>query len=392
MKYRRFGKTELQIPVISCGGMRFQSSWKSEDPVSDESQRNLERCVRRALEHGINHFETARGYGTSENQLGRILPTLPRHEIIVQTKVAPNADPARFTEVFETSMGFLRLDYVDLFAFHGVNTHESADNMMGCLETAQGWKREGRIRHLGFSTHGPLDVILRCIETDALDYINLHWYYIFQDNWPAVLEARKRDMGVFIISPNDKGGMLYNPSEKLRRLTAPLHPMAFNDLFCLSRPEVHTLSCGAARPEDFDIHVEAVEMLDRADELLPPILERLEAEMEGVLGREWVETWQEGLPEWDQTPGNVNIPAILRLRNLVLAFDMHEFARKRYNLLGNGGDWFPGENAAKVEELDLAPCLARSPHADRVPALLMETHERLAGEAVKRLQQSSREP
>jgi len=75
MEYRRFGRTDFQIPVISCGGMRYQESWKDDDPVSDESQKNLEACIRKALDLGINHIETARGYGTSEYQLGKICVT-----------------------------------------------------------------------------------------------------------------------------------------------------------------------------------------------------------------------------------------------------------------------------------------------------------------------------
>src|SRR6267142_5497093 len=91
MKYRSFGRTKLSMPVISCGGMRYQHSWKDEDAggITAEGQANLEATIHRALELGINHIETARGYGTSELQLGRILPRLPRDKIIVQTKVSP---------------------------------------------------------------------------------------------------------------------------------------------------------------------------------------------------------------------------------------------------------------------------------------------------------------
>ena len=98
MKYRRFGKTNLQMPVFSCGGMRFQQSWDDlpAEKVEESVQRNLEATVLRALELGINHIETARGYGTSEMQLGWILPKLPRDKMIVQTKVEPMADPAQF--------------------------------------------------------------------------------------------------------------------------------------------------------------------------------------------------------------------------------------------------------------------------------------------------------
>lgn len=387
MYYRRFGKTELQMPVITCGGMRFQHSWKSDDPVPEESQKNVEACVHRALELGINHFETARGYGTSEYQLGRILPTLPRADIIVQTKVGPDADVEKFKAAFEKSMGLLHMDYLDIFSFHGINDEQSFQNTLTCLDQAMAWKKEGRIRFVGFSTHGPTDIIVKAIKTDAFDCVNLHWYYIYQANWPAIEEARKRDMGVFIISPNDKAGLLFQPSRKLEQLTAPYHPMVFNGLFCLARPEVHTLSVGVAKPQDFDLHMQTVNKLSDAAALIAPVERRLHDEMERVLGKEWVRTWEIGLPEWHNTPGHINIPWILRLRNLVLAFDMIEFAKARYNLLGSGGNWFPGNKADKLHEQDLSDCLKASPWATDIPKMLAETHELLGGEQRKRLQQ-----
>ncbi len=387
MRYRRYGRTELQIPVISCGGMRYQGDFKSPEDVTEDNVRHVEACVRRALELGINHIETARGYGTSEYQLGRILPQLPREELIVQTKVAPADEVDEFVENFEYSMSMLNLDYIDLFAFHGINSPVEHERTLKCLDIALQWKKEGRVRHIGFSTHGPTEALIEAIKLDCLDYINLHWYYIFQDNWPAILEARKRDMGIFIISPNDKGGMLQQPTPKLVELCKPLHPMVFNGLFCLSHPEVHTLSCGVAQPSDFDIHMETVEKLDQAEELIEPIIARLEAAMEEAVGAEWAHTWQEGLPEWQETPGDINIPIIMRLRNLAIAYDMIEYGKMRYNLLGNGGSWFPGLKAENLDKHDLAPCLAKSPHADKIPGYLAEAHEMLVGEEVKRLQE-----
>src|SRR5262245_5909850 len=116
MKYRRFGRTELAMPVISCGGMRYQFKWQDvrPDDVPADNQANLEATIHRAFELGINHIETARGYGSSEMQLGRVLPTLPRGKIIVQTKVAPMASTEEFLRTFDRSLKYLRLDYVDL--------------------------------------------------------------------------------------------------------------------------------------------------------------------------------------------------------------------------------------------------------------------------------------
>lgn len=393
MKYRRFGRTNLQMPVFTCGGMRFQHAWKdeSQESIPSDNQENLERTVRRALELGINHIETARGYGTSEMQLGRFLPQLPRQEMIVQTKLGPTADPDEFLKNFETSMGYLGLEHVELLSIHGINNEETLNNAIkknGCVAAARKLQEQGRVKFLGFSTHGPPEIIRRAIESDEFDYVNLHWYFVNDFNWPAILAARARDMGVFIISPNDKGGMLYKPSEKLVRLCAPLSPMAFNNLYCLARPEVHTLSVGASRPEDFDEHVGSLEFYERAKEVMAPVEARLRAEMAAVLGEDWCRNWWQGIPEFYQLPKEINVLEILRLWNFAKSLDLVEFGKMRYNLLGNAEHWFPGTNAAQFDEGLLLEQLGKSPFATKIPAILREAHELLLGEEKKRLSES----
>lgn len=378
------------MPVLSCGGMRYQHKWDDVPPedIPRENQENLERTIHRALELGINHIETARGYGSSEMQLGWVLPKIPREKIIVQTKVAPAADPKEFVANFEKSMAYLGLEHVDLLSIHGINHRELLEQTVrkgGCLDAARQLCKEGRARHIGFSTHGSVDLIREAIGTGEFDYVNLHWYWVNHRNWPAVLDATRHDMGVFIISPNDKGGKLYAPPEKLVRLCEPLTPMAFNDLYCLRRPEVHTLSLGAARPSDFDEHIRAIGMLDQAESLEPPIDRRLRQAMAEVLGDDWLAGWEQGIPEWESVPGQIHIWEIIRLWNYAKSLDMTEFAKMRYNLLGNGGHWFPGLNAASLAEHDLRPCLSRSPFRDRIIEVLGEAHRMLAGDEVKRL-------
>jgi len=227
------------------------------------------------------------------------------------------------------------------------------------------------------------------IATDRFDYVNLHYYYIARKSALAVKAARRRDMGVFIISPNDKGGKLYDPPAKLRSLTAPFSPMRFNDLFCLSTPGVHTLSVGAAKPSDFDEHIAILDNLNDDGELtaetrsaVDEIIGRLDSEMAERLGAVWFARSLDKLPEFRETPGRINIPVIIRLWNLAKGLDMLEYAKMRYNLLGDGGDWFPGENAASAAELadDITKFLetSGSPFPERIVDALKDAHPLLA--------------
>ncbi len=393
MLYRRFGRTELKMPVFSCGGMRYQYKWQdlAMSDIPADSQINLESTIKRSLEVGINHIETARFYGSSEVQLGQILPKLNRQEIIVQTKVPPAKTGKEFREVFHRSLSLLNLDYVDLLGIHGINDQETYDQTMmknGAWETAKELQREGKVRFIGFSTHGPQELIINLINSDRFDYVNLHWYYINQYNWPAIEAATLHDMGVFIISPTNKGGLLNKPSQTLIELCDPLSPMVFNNLFCLSHPQVHTLSVGASIPGDFDEHLKTLPLLENAAEILPPIIKKWENTAIEKLGEDWLRNWEQGLPDYQNVPGNINIKTILWLRNLAIAYDMIEYGQMRYNLLGNGGHWFPGQKADKLLEYDLTDCLKNSPYGQQIPEFLLESDRLLGGTEVKRLSQS----
>ena len=395
MLRRRFGRTGLDMPLLSLGGMRFQQSWKDLelDHINPTSQRQVHLTLERAIQLGINHIETARHYGSSELQLGLAIPDLlPNTNYILQTKIPPREDVKAFEEELELSMECLGTSRFDLLSIHGINQPDHLDQTLrpgGCLEVAQRWQRRGRIGSIGFSTHAPTSLILTAIDSGAFDYINLHWYFIRQENEPALKAAHNRDLGIFIISPTDKGGHLHSPSKQLLELCSPLHPIVFNDLFCLQDQRVHTISIGAAKPEDFDLHIEAVARLSEATLIVPIIQARLQEAALAALGEPWLTSWHCGLPSWQDTPGSINLPLLLWLHNLIEAWGLEDYARARYRLLGQAGHWLPGINAdaldVTVSEEQLLAALKDSPWQCNIPNLLRRLRDRLQGDASQRL-------
>ena len=342
------------MPVLSLGGMRFQKSWNQLElnEISKEEQNKVVNILDLAELYGLNHIETARHYGTSEVQLGSAFKNIDLESKIIQTKIPPNEDINKFQDELKMSFQKLGIKKIDLLAIHGINTFEHLHQAIrsgGCVDALRKWQNDNLIGHIGFSTHGSLSLIQKAISSNKFDFVNLHWYFINQKNIEAIKLAKKFDLGVFIISPTDKGGHLHTPSDKICKLCAPLHPIVFNDLFCLSNDSVHTLSVGVAKETDFDYHLEAISLLHKSNDFVCSIENKLTQELIKVLGVDWYQNWDKNLPTWKNTPGEINIPVLLWLSNLLEAWDLEGFTKARYQLLGNGGHWFPGNNANMLD-------------------------------------------
>mmetsp|Transcript_9178 Transcript_9178/g.13074 ORF Transcript_9178/g.13074 Transcript_9178/m.13074 type:complete len:621 (-) Transcript_9178:4115-5977(-) len=390
----RFGKTELQMPVLTLGCMRFQQSWnhcKPEDQVldmskvEDECQDNLVEIIKYAYHCGVNHIETAQGYGSSQLQIGFALRKIfdsgeiKREDLIIQTKggVSASMTPEDYKKQVLSNIELLQLEYIDLFSVHGLNTELDYNKLFnngdqGNLITALHELRdEGKLRHIGFSTHGPADMIQRAIETDEFDYVNLHYHFCgsytasgdleFAGNLSNVRLAKQKDMGVFIISAFDKGGRLYAPSNKLRDITLPdMEPMAYGAIWIwqhhihdAENAPCHTTVVGAARPSDLDQPVLASFMLGDQDvtEKRQRVGHRLAQAMEEAVGKEWVESWHKGVPNAYESNYQTHLTGIVWIYNLIHGWGLLDFAKERYNpMVNNLKNW----DANKTKEENIA--------------------------------------
>lgn len=374
MQYRRFGKTNLNLSVFSLGTMRYLGS-----------QDIAQQTVLKAVALGINHIETARGYGNSEEYLGGVILSglfVPRSQIHITTKIPPTPDADTMGRFIDESLRRLNVDYIDCLGIHGLNTWEHFDwvtSTNGCMRAVEAAIGDGRVRHVGFSTHGSQDLILAVLDTDLFEFVNLHYYYFFSHHHLVIERAALKDMGIFIISPADKGGKLYTPPQKLRDLCHPFSPLELNYRFLLSDPRISTLSVGPANPEEL---IEPLRVCDSVGELTQEEIaafERLEQQQNSALATDKCSQCYACLP----CPQSINIPEVLRLRNLAVAYDMNDYGQYRYGMFENAGHWFPGMKANRCSEC--GDCLPRCPENLDIPSLLKDTHERLNRKAGRRL-------
>ncbi|WP_107667670.1 aldo/keto reductase [Cyanothece sp. BG0011] len=374
MQYRRFGKTNLNLSIFSLGTMRCLASPSL-----------FNDTLTTGISLGINHLETAKGYGKSEEFLGHFLQQqtlVSREELYITTKLNPTPDAELMAQWIDESLKRLKLDYIDCVAIHGINTWEHLEwitGANGCFLPLQRGLEEGKIGHLGFSTHGSLDVILAAIETDLFEFINLHYYYFFQRNEPAIALAAQKDMGIFIISPGDKGGLLYTPPALLQDLCAPFSPLELTYRFLLSDGRISTLSTGMANPREFE---PILSLFEKNDKLTPEESQKfnqLEEHLNTVLNTDKCSQCYQCLP----CPESINIPEILRLRNLAVAYEMKNYGQYRYGMLENAGHWFPGKKGHRCT--DCGDCLPRCPENLDIPQLLKDAHQRLNGSERRRL-------
>ena len=346
------------------------------------SEKNAIQIIEKAVDMGINHIETAKGYGKSEQYLGTALVSgLQRAQLYITTKITPTKDVSLIESSIDESLKNLNIDYLDFLAIHGINTWEHLETTCHGFKALHKLVSDGRVQHIGFSTHGPLEVILAAINTDFFEFINLHYYYFFQRHAPAVKLAYEKDMGIFIISPADKGGQLYTPPPILQELCQPFSPLELNYRFLLSDPRITTLSVGAARPEELEWPLTLSDRTEPLTSQEKEVFQGLETQASKSLGTEKCSQCYACLPCQEE----IHIPEVLRLRNLGVAYDMINFAKYRYRMFENAGHWFPGNKGNRCTEW--GECLPRCPEELDIPNLLKDSHERFKGISGRRLWQ-----
>jgi predicted aldo/keto reductase-like oxidoreductase len=213
----------LKISALGMGTMRLPTR-KDYNDIDEEATYEM---VKYAIEKGINYFDTAWGYhgGNSEIAMGNVLSKFPRESYYVATKF-PGYDVSnmdKVEEIFEKQLKRLKVDYFDFYLFHNVcekNINEYLDPQYKIYEYLLEQKRRGRIRHLGFSTHGSFETMQRFLDAYGKDmeFCQLQINYLdwkFQGAKEKVEMVTKLGIPVFVMEPVRGGKLATLPEEYL---------------------------------------------------------------------------------------------------------------------------------------------------------------------------------
>ena len=260
MIYRDF--QGMQLSALGMGTMRLPVT-DGQDGQIDEAR--AAEMFDYAYEHGINYFDTAWGYheGNSEVVTGRCLAKYPRRSFYLASKF-PGYDlgnMGKAEEIFEKQLEKCQVEYFDFYLVHNVCDlnigHYLDDETYGDVSYLKKQKELGRIRHLGFSLHGGLDVLERFLAAyeDAMEFcqIQLNWMdWEFQDARGKVDRLRQAGIPVWVMEPL-RGGMLVNLQPEHQQQLVALRPSAsaaeWALRFCQSVPEVTVTLTGASTLE-----------------------------------------------------------------------------------------------------------------------------------------------
>ncbi len=186
MEYKVLGRTGLRVSVIGCGGAVLGIPYylAREDTADPEVQKNYVRALERAVELGINYFDTAPGYGdgTSETIFGRALAKY-RDRIFLASKVTYSGTPDEIQASVERSLSRLRTDYLDVMQFHGgYFDDKEADGILngGRLERLERLRDVGKIRFIGTTAEVPTGALERMLNTGRFDVLQICYNLINQ--------------------------------------------------------------------------------------------------------------------------------------------------------------------------------------------------------------------
>lgn len=339
MKKIRLGKTNLVVSELGFGGI----------PIQRLSTEEAVRVVQRSLDLGVTFIDTANGYTTSEERIGKAIAGR-RDQVVLATKSGAR-DPALFRQHLELSFQRLMVNHIDLLQFHNVSTQEHLDAIVapgGLLAIAQEAQAAGRIGHIGVTSHN-LDMACHLVASGHFETMMFPFCLVTPEPADRLIPlCRAHDVGFIAMKPMG-GGLLDNAA------------IAFK--FLRRYPDILPL-VGIQACEEIEEIVNVVHGPAAMTDVEQAEVERLQRELSVRFCR--------GCDYCQPCPQHIGISTVLRLRSHARRFPIERFF----------GDWgkklvTQAETCAKC-----ADCETRCPYNLPIRDLLKENvawyHEQMS--------------
>lgn len=231
MIYKSF--KDKKLSALGMGCMRLPTVGGKDGEIDVERTAEM---VDYALRNGVNYFDTAWGYhnGNSEPVMGKVLEKYPRESFFLATKFPGYSmdNMGKAAEIFQKQLERCRVDYFDFYLVHTVcesNIEQYLDKeKYGDIDYLIKLRNQGKIKHLGFSTHADTNTLNRFLKAygKEMEFCQIQLNYLdwSMQNAKAQVEAvRKFGLPVWVMEPV-RGGKLANLDEKYAEILKALRP------------------------------------------------------------------------------------------------------------------------------------------------------------------------
>ncbi len=263
----------MKLSALGMGNMRLPVIDKDDSRIDKEAAREM---IKYCMDSGINYYDTAYGYhaGNSETVVGELLSEYDRDSFYLASKF-PGYDLSnmpKVKEIFEEQLVKCRVDHFDFYLFHNVcelNINHYLDPQYGIYDYLMEQKKNGRIRHLGFSAHGNIECMTKFLDAYGKDMefcqIELNYFdYRFQDAKGKVELLKKWNLPIWVMEPV-RGGQLATLDDaamtKLRALRPDEDASAWAFRFLQSFPEVTMTLSGMSNLDQVKANIKTYETL-----------------------------------------------------------------------------------------------------------------------------------
>lgn len=375
MQYTEFGRTGIQVSRLGFGCMRFPSREVDGKKVFDEEESI--RMMHRAMELGVNYFDTAPGYCEKQSEIivGKALKGR-RDKVYLSTKYpSGEASGDDLERKLETSLKKLDTDYIDFYHMWGISLKtfvERLDTPDGPMARARKLRDAGVIRHISFSFHDAPENMIEIIRRGEGVFASVLCQYNLLDraNEDAIAYAHEQGLGVTIMGPVG-GGRLGAPSKVIQDLlpgkVQSSAEMALR--FVMNNRNVNIALSGMS---SMDMVEENAAVASNMEPLTQAEEARIAASLEE--NRRLADLYCTGCNYCMPCPKGINIPEIFKMMNYHRVYGLTKFARDNYARIGKE-PWLNFQNAAAC--VQCGACEKKCPQHLHIREQLRAAHEAL---------------